>query len=190
MRARPNHHHLLTPWKTPPPPRVDSAIMLYRSVVALVGLTASADAFTIGAAPPRAHTAAVRASQPDMIVGYVAGAAAATASVVVAVKKFGNKKEVDPAAAYAIKDPKLADFRSSLASMESLSGLSELKLEREEAEGRTAGVWKEYIKKDGKKWYFNTETKIQTWKVPDEIKKLDEISAAAAAKNEARGTQA
>ena len=51
-----------------------------------------------------------------------------------------------------------------------------------------AGVWKEYIKNDGRKWYYNTETKKQTWIVPDEIKKLDEVSAAAKAKNEARGT--
>ena len=35
-------------------------------------------------------------------------------------------------------------MRSSLAGMDSLSGLSELSLEREEGkEGRTAGVWKE-----------------------------------------------
>ena len=89
------------------------------------------------------------------------------------------------------EDPKVTDFRSSLAGMESLSGLSDLKLEREEGkEGRAVGVWKEYIKADGRKWYYNTETKKQTWIVPDEIKKMDEISAAAAAKNEARGTQA
>ena len=36
--------------------------------------------------------------------------------------------------------------------------------------------------------YYNTETKIQTWMVPDEIKKLDEVKAAAAAANEKRGT--
>ena len=43
-------------------------------------------------------------------------------------------------------------FRSSLGGMESLSGLSELKLEREEVEGRTAGPWKEMIKNDGRIW--------------------------------------
>ena len=79
-------------------------------------------------------------------------------------------------------------FRSSLAGMDSLSGLADLKLEREEREGRKAGPWKEYIKPDGKVWYYNTETKIQTWMVPDEIKKLDEVKAAAAAANEKRGT--
>lgn len=70
----------------------------------------------------------------------------------------------------------MSAFRSSLGSMDSLSGLSELKLEMEEKEGRKVGVWKEYIKADGRKWYYNTETKIQTWKVPDEIKKLDGTS--------------
>lgn len=39
-----------------------------------------------------------------------------------------------------------------------------------------------------KQWYYNSETKSQTWVVPDEIKKLDEISAAAKAANDARGT--
>ena len=79
-------------------------------------------------------------------------------------------------------------FRSSLGGMESLSGLSELKLEQDGREGRKAGVWKEYVKQDGRKWYYNTETKIQTWQVPDEFKKLDEVRAAAEAANQARGT--
>ena len=86
------------------------------------------------------------------------------------------------------EDASVTAFRSSLAGMDSLSGLSELKLEQDGREGRKAGVWKEYIKGDGRKWYYNTETKIQTWKVPDEIKKLDEVAAAAAAANEARGS--
>jgi hypothetical protein len=58
------------------------------------------------------------------------------------------------------------------------------------SQGRKAGDWKEYIKSDGRKWYYNVETKKMQWKVPEEFVKLDEISAAAAAKNEARGTQA
>ena len=83
------------------------------------------------------------------------------------------------------------DFRSTLAGMESLSGLSDLKLEREEGrEGRVIGVWKEYVKNDGRKWYYNTETGKMQWTVPDEFQKYDEVQAAAAAKNEARGTQA
>ena len=85
------------------------------------------------------------------------------------------------------EDPNVAAFRSTLGSMDSLAGLSDLKLEVEGKEGRVVGVWKEYIKGDGRKWYYNTETKIQTWMVPDEIKKLDEVKAAAAA-NEKRGT--
>ena len=48
--------------------------------------------------------------------------------------------------------PVLAVVGSSLGGMESLSGLSELKLEREEVEGRTAGPWKEMIKNDGRIW--------------------------------------
>ena len=52
-------------------------------------------------------------------------------------------------------------FRSSLGGMESLSGLSDLKLEMEEQVGRVAGVWKEMVKPDGRKWYYNTETKKQ-----------------------------
>ena len=54
----------------------------------------------------------------------------------------------------------MSNFRESLAGMESLSGLSELKLEREEQEGRKAGVWKEYIKSDGRKWYYNNNMYI------------------------------
>lgn len=43
-------------------------------------------------------------------------------------------------------------MRSSLAGMDSLSGLSEMSLEREEGrEGLTIGVWKEYTKNDGRK---------------------------------------
>ena len=131
----------------------------------------------------RPRTVAVRTADPTMQLGPLsyklagAGAAAVVGGVVTATKLI-RKKE----------DPSVTAFRSSLGSMESLSGLNELKLEREEREGRKAGVWKEYVKPDGKCWYYNTETKIQTWIVPDEIKKLDEVSAAARAKNEARGS--
>ena len=59
-----------------------------------------------------------------------------------------------------------------------------------DSQGRTAGDWKEYLKSDGRKWYYNVETKKMQWKVPEEFEKLDAIAAAAAAKNEARGTQA
>lgn len=58
-------------------------------------------------------------------------------------KKLIGKKE----------DKQVTDFRSQLAGMESLSGLSEMSLERESGkEGRTVGEWKEYIKNDGRKW--------------------------------------
>ena len=37
------------------------------------------------------------------------------------------------------------------------------------------------------RWYYNTETKTQTWIKPEEFIKKDAVSAAATAKNEARG---
>ena len=55
--------------------------------------------------------------------------------------------------------------------------------------GSESGRLKEYIKSDGRKWYYNVETK-KCRKVPEEFEKLDAIAAAAAAKGEARGTQA
>ena len=67
----------------------------------------------------------------------------------------------------------MTDFRSSLAGMEQLSDLADMKLEREEGkEGRTAGVWKEYVKSDGRKWYASTFvglrllTRVLTDRVP------------------------
>ena len=33
-----------------------------------------------------------------------------------------------------------------------------------------AGDWKQYTKRDGRKWYYNTTTKKMTWIVPDEFK--------------------
>ena len=72
--------------------------------------------------------------------------------------------------------------------MDSLSGLSDMQLETEGgAQGRVAGVWKEYLKNDGKKWYYNTDTGKMQWAVPPEFVKLDEVSAAAAAAAEKRG---
>ena len=55
--------------------------------------------------------------------------------------------------------------RASLSSMQSLSSLSSMKLELEEdgKAGRVAGPWKEYVKNDGRKWYYNTETSKMTW---------------------------
>merc|ERR1719199_520283 len=138
----------------------------------VASLCLSADAFQLAPAGPRHNN---RAVAPEMVLGYklaAVGATAAVGGVVVATKKFLPKKK---------ESADVTSFRSSLAGMESLSGLAELKIEREEVEGRKAGVWKEYVKADGRKWYYNTETKIQTWKVPDEIKKLDEVAAAAAA---------
>lgn len=180
----------------------------------VVGCLASAEAFTVvpHVAPKVQMSRRCADPEANLVIGTaVTGVVAGTGFL--AKKWLANRPES--------KETK--DFRASLANMESLSGLSEMKLELEEGlrEGRKAGVWKEYIKADGKKCaqatfkprppalsllyscaysarvripcaagYYNTETKIQQWIVPDEFKKLDEIQAAAAAKNEARGTQA
>ena len=53
---------------------------------------------------------------------------------------------------------------------------------------RVAGEWKEYVKADGRVWYYNTNDGKQTWIKPDVFVKLDEVQAAAAAANSARGT--
>lgn len=70
--------------------------------------------------------------------------------------------------------------------LSTLSDLSELSLDEGEKIGRTAGNWKEYIKNDGRIWYYNTETGEQLWRAPPEFVKLDEVSAAATAQNDAR----
>jgi len=151
--------------------------MASRALAVLCLLCGRTDAFVLTTGP-RAASLRV-AAEPEMVLAYKLAAVGVTAVVggVMATKKLLPKKE----------DPNVAAFRSSLAGMDSLSGLAELKLERDGREGRTAGVWKEYVKQDGRKWYYNQETKIQTWNVPDEFKKLDEVAAAAAAANNARG---
>ena len=68
-----------------------------------------------------------------------------------------------------------------------LADLSELSLDDGEKIGRTVGNWKEYIKSDGRVWYYNTETGEQVWRAPECFAKLDEVSAAAAEQNAARG---
>ena len=81
-----------------------------------------------------------------------------------------------------------AKGRAALAGMSTLSDLSELKLEQEGKAARVAGEWKEYVKADGRVWYYNTNDGKQTWIKPDVFVKLDEVQAAAAAANSARGT--
>ena len=135
-------------------------------------------AFTV-APGARPQCTAVRAAAPEMWLVPTAATVGVVGTVIAtkkALKLIPKKESADVTA-----------FRSSLGGMESLSGLSELKLEREEVEGRTAGPWKEMIKNDGRIWYYNTETKSQTWIKPEEIQKLDDVKAAAEAANEARG---
>merc|ERR1711968_321432 len=104
------------------------------------------------------------------------GSAAVVGTAVVVKKRLASRK-----------DPAVESFRSALSSMDSLSSLNEMKLETEGKAGRVAGKWKEYIKNDGRKWYYNTESGKMQWAVPDEFKVLDEVAAAAAKANAARG---
>ena len=193
-----------------------------RSIL-LVGLVASANAFVVTAPLAPMSAQCTRSSSTEMMLGYKLAAGAATATVVgvgyVVKKKIDSRPKKD--------SPDVAALRASLGSMDSLSGLSEMKLEREEGkESRVAGVWKECacrpqrasnprrrslrhspparrlpadslvlprcacladVKNDGRKWYYNTDTKKMTWMQPEEFAKLDEIAAAAKAANEARG---
>lgn len=105
-----------------------------------------------------------RVQQPAMVLG--------------SIKKLFQKKE----------DPAVTAARASLSSMQSLSSLSSMKLELEEdgKAGRVAGPWKEYVKNDGRKWYYNTETSKMTWTKPQEFITLDKVTEAAAAANAAR----
>mmetsp|Transcript_23731 Transcript_23731/g.60688 ORF Transcript_23731/g.60688 Transcript_23731/m.60688 type:complete len:159 (-) Transcript_23731:212-688(-) len=154
------------------------------TILALFGLVACANAFTVATPFPHRSTQCARVSTaPTCVISYKLAAAAGTAAVVgggVAIKKVLDKRPKKDS-------PEVAATRAALSSMSSLSDLSEMKLEQDGTEGRVVGVWKEYIKSDGRKWYYNTETRKMTWMVPDEIKKLDEVSAAAAKKNEERG---
>ena len=100
----------------------------------------SAAAFTItaGAGTRPAHVQCSRVQQPaNMVLSYKLAAGAASAAVLggaVAIKKVLDKRE----------DPAVANARAALAGMDSLSGLSEMKLELDEGkEARVAGVWKE-----------------------------------------------
>ncbi|EOD15032.1 hypothetical protein EMIHUDRAFT_256551 [Emiliania huxleyi CCMP1516] len=43
---------------------------------------------------------------------------------------------------------------------------------------RTEGVWKKYVKADGRKWYYNTETRVMQWTVPEPFCKLDGCNVA------------
>jgi len=153
-----------------------------RTVAALLALPA-AQGFVV-TAPTTPHAAvAVCRSAPAPQMGVVSTKLVVAGGVAVAGGVVAAKRFLD-----ARPDPKVADYRASLAGMESLKGLSELSLEREEGRaGRVAGEWKEYIKADGRKWYYNTESGKMQWAVPEEFAKLDEVAAAAAEKNAARG---
>ena len=147
------------------------------ATIALSLLAVTVDGFSL---TPVTHTR-TRTTNTEMVIGYKVAAGAAVsgiAGVVVATRKVMAAQN----AAEAEKG------RAVLAGMSDLADLADLKLEREEKVGRVAGVWKEYIKADGRVWYYNTDTGKQTWIVPEEFAKLDEVKAAAAAANAGRGT--
>lgn len=148
------------------------------ATIALSLLATSADGFSL---TPVVHTR-TRATNTEMVLGYKLAAGAAvgglTAGVVVATRKV----KAAQSAAEAEKG------RNILSGMSDLADLADLKLEREERVGRTAGVWKEYIKADGRVWYYNTDSGKQTWIQPEEFAKLDAVKEAAAAANAGRGT--
>ena len=130
--------------------------------IALLALVACANAFNV--MPVARPVCSSRVQQPAMVLG--------------SIKKLFQKKE----------DPAVTAARASLSSMQSLSSLSSMKLELEEdgKAGRVAGPWKEYVKNDGRKWYYNTETSKMTWTKPQEFITLDKVTEAAAAANAAR----
>jgi len=130
--------------------------------IALLALVACANAFNV--MPVARPVRSSRVQQPAMVLG--------------SIKKLFQKKE----------DPAVTAARASLSSMQSLSSLSSMKLELEEdgKAGRVAGPWKEYVKNDGRKWYYNTETSKMTWTKPQEFITLDKVTEAAAAANAAR----
>lgn len=107
------------------------------STILALCLTASANAFAVGGGARTMPMQACRVSQPaEMVLSYKLAAGAATAAVVggvIAVKKVMPKRE----------DPAVAAMREKMSSMESLSGLSSMKLELDGRQGRVAGVWKE-----------------------------------------------
>uniref|UniRef100_A0A0D3JD67 WW domain-containing protein n=2 Tax=Emiliania huxleyi TaxID=2903 RepID=A0A0D3JD67_EMIH1 len=84
--------------------------------------------------------------------------------------------------------------------MSQLSGLAEMSLEKwgqggaagepprlayrraDSALQTLEGVWKKYVKADGRKWYYNTETRVMQWTVPEPFCKLDGAPARRAAR--------
>ena len=48
--------------------------------------------------------------------------------------------------------------------------------------------WKEFTAPDGRKYYYNSTTKVSSWTMPDELKKGSETPSAAKASPAAHGT--
>jgi hypothetical protein len=68
------------------------------------------------------------------------------------------------------KDAK--EGRAALASMGNLADLNSMSLDKMAGDDACVerGDWKQYTKRDGRKWYYNTETKSMQWAIPDEFK--------------------
>lgn len=99
---------------------------ILRAVAALLALPA-AQGFVLTAPTTPHAAAAVCRSAPAPQMGVVSTKLVAAGGVAVAGCVVAAKKFLD-----ARPDPKAAEFRASLAGMDSLKGLSELSLEREE----------------------------------------------------------
>ncbi len=48
--------------------------------------------------------------------------------------------------------------------------------------------WKEFTAPDGRKYYYNSSTKVSSWTMPDELKKGSDTPSAAKASPAAHGT--
>lgn len=53
---------------------------------------------------------------------------------------------------------------------------------------KKASDWKEFTAPDGRKYYYNSTTKVSSWTMPDELKKGSETPSAAKASPAAHGT--
>jgi len=150
-----------------------------RIIAVCLAAAAGADAFSPVAMPTvRTRGAVLRSAEPDMGLGYKLAVLGTTGAVVFGTRFVAQKITKARETSEADKG------RAALAGMSTLSSLAGQKLELEGGKaGRIAGQWKEYVKADGKKWYYDTVTCTMTWNKPEVFKKMDEVSEAATAAN-------
>lgn len=53
---------------------------------------------------------------------------------------------------------------------------------------KKASDWKEFTAPDGRKYYYNSATKVSSWTMPDELKKGSDTPSAVKASPAAHGT--